>query len=111
MQLFLLSPKDARYAYGNMSATLAGWIAANGRLLVQASSRSSELLQLWVVGDVAAVAQTATGAGAGPTPTDSAPAGEFLVILGAVLIVVLTAGGWAIAAAARRADGAAPADK
>jgi hypothetical protein len=28
-----------------------------------------------------------------------------------VLIVVLTAGGWAIVAAARRADGAAPADK
>jgi len=40
-----------------------------------------------------------------PVPTTSAPAGEFLVILGAVLIVVLTAGGWAIIAASRRADG------
>jgi hypothetical protein len=111
VQLFLLSPKDARYRYGNMSATLAGWITSNGRLLVQASSRSSELLQLWVVGDVAAVAQTTACAGVGPTPSDSAPAGQFLVILGTVLIVVLTAGGWAIVVAGRRADGAARADQ
>jgi hypothetical protein len=107
VQLFLLSPKDARYDYGNMSGTLADWIITNGRLLVQSPSRSSELLQLWAVGDVAAVAQTPTCAGAGATPTTNAPAGEFLVILGAVLIVVLAASGWAIVAAGRRVDAAA----
>jgi hypothetical protein len=104
VHIFLLSPKDARYGYGNMSPALADWITTNGRLLVQTPSRSSELLQLWAVGDVPVAPLTDCAAGE-PVPTTSAPAGEFLVILGAVLIVVLTAGGWAIIAASRRADG------
>ncbi len=103
VHIFLLSPKDARYGYGNMSHTLADWITTNGRLLVQTPSRSSELLQLWAVGDVPA-ARTSDCAAGGPVPTTSAPAGEFLVILGAVLFVVLTAGGCGSIAASRRAD-------
>ena len=108
VDLFLLSPKDARYSYGNMTPQLSSWITSNGRLLVETPSRSSELLQLWAVGPIAAVPETATCVSSGPAPATNAPAGEFLLILGGVLVVVLTVGGWAVIASGRRAPPSSP---
>ena len=93
VHLFLLSPKDARYRFGMMSEQLSDWITTNGRMLYQTPSRSSEDLQLWLVGAQPAVAVTDNCVAPRATPTGNASAIEFLGILGALLIVVLAVGG------------------
>jgi hypothetical protein len=92
VHLFLLSPKDARYRFGMMSDQLADWITSNGRLLYETPSRSSENLQLWVVGEQPAVAETADCVAPRPIPTTRASAVEFLGILAGLLILVIAAG-------------------
>ncbi|GGL91437.1 ArnT family glycosyltransferase [Nakamurella endophytica] len=103
VHLYLLSPKDARYAYGTMSEGFATWIRENGQLLYQTPSRSSELLQLWSVGPV----PTAPAPGSSclptyPAPSATAPAGEFLGMFLATLGVVGAVGSAFIVRSNRR---------
>jgi hypothetical protein len=105
--LFLLSPKDVRYGYGNMSPALADWITTQGRLLFRVDSRSSEELQLWVVGDIPSAPGTC--ATAAVQPSSRAPGTEYLVLLGTVLTVIIAGGALATAAIRRhRAAVASP---
>lgn len=92
VHLFLLSPKDARYQYGNMSAALAQWITSNGRLLYQTPSRSSESLQLWQVGTIRPLPIIGKCVPGYPGPSTSSPASGFLEVLGGFLVVVSALG-------------------
>ena len=111
VHLFLLSPKDARYQFGMMSDQLSDWITSNGRLVYETPSRSSENLQLWAVGEVPAVAQTADCVTPRPVPTTRASAVEFLGILAGLLIVVIAAGSAVIVSQNRNRAAAEPAGR
>jgi hypothetical protein len=102
VHLFLLSPKDARYRYGVMSPEFADWITANGRLVFETPSRSSELLQLWAVGPVLAVAPTPDCVTTAPAPLANAPASQFLAVLGGLLLLVGGIGAAVIVSSRRR---------
>jgi len=104
VHIFLVSEKDARLHYGNMSPELSSWIQANGRLLFQASDRGYEGLGVWQVGRLAS-AGSAQGCAVAPGPVASHASGiTFLItLLGVGILVELVAFGAWRASAARRA--------
>jgi hypothetical protein len=99
VHVFLLSPKDARNSYGNMSPQLATWIRTNGTIVYRTDSRSSEGIQVWQVGPTAP-SPTSTCAANLPVPVRNAPAATFAVLLGGAILIVIA--GAVLAAMHRR---------
>jgi len=101
VRLFLLSPKDARYAYGNMSDGLAAWIRSHGTLTFQARGRSSESIQLWTVAGPAVTGVKSPCVSVADPPSRNASAGWFAALIGGYLLAMVAIG-VIVAAATRR---------
>lgn len=86
--VFLLSPKDSRFRYGNSSPELDTWVRANGRLLYRAPSRRYESLQVWSVGGPPAAGSGRDCVAAMPAPAANAPAGQFVLMVAAMLVLL-----------------------
>lgn len=110
VHLFLVSPKDTRYNYGGSNPELTAWIQANGTLLHEAQSRSSESLQLWQVGQYPVPAQTTDCALTLRPPSGDSSALVFLGLYGLTLVLAPALVGGAIwfAGRRRRADDTHP---
>lgn len=95
VQVFLLSPKDARLGYGVSSPQLQAWVEGNGREVFSTVSRTYEEVSVWVVGTLPATGYPAGCPAAVPAATSttgSAPALVFGALLLGVLAVLGGAG-------------------
>ncbi|TKV61803.1 hypothetical protein FDO65_09740 [Nakamurella flava] len=87
VHLYLVSPKDTRYAYAPSSPALTAWIQANGTMIHETDSRSSESLQLWQVGQYPAPPQTSDCALSLRPPTGDASALAFLALFATTVVL------------------------
>ena len=87
IHLYLVSPKDTRYAYAPSSPALTAWIQENGTMIHEVDSRSSEALQLWQVGDYPTPTETSDCALALRPPSGDASALAFLALYATTLVL------------------------
>lgn len=102
VHLYLVSPKDTRYGYGPSSPALTDWIEANGTLVYETDSRSSEALQLWEVGQYTVPAETTGCALTLRPPSGDSSALAFLGLYALTLLVAPAAVGGATWLVSRR---------
>ncbi|MHA3702949.1 ArnT family glycosyltransferase [Jatrophihabitans sp. YIM 134969] len=91
VHVFLVSPKDAKFAYGSSSVELNDWIEANGRQVFSVPSHTSESISVWEVGTPTVPAGQTLATCITPIPTPDpalrAPASRFGLVLGGMLAV------------------------
>lgn len=112
VHLYLVSPKDTRYSYAPSSPALTAWIEANGTMIHETDSRSSESLQLWQVGQYPTPTETSNCALSLRPPSGDASALAFLALFATTLVVApaLVGGTTWLVGRRRRADGSADRD-
>lgn len=106
VHLYLVSPKDTRYAYAPSSPALTAWIQANGTMIHETDSRSSESLQLWQVGQYPTPTETSDCALSLRPPTGDASALAFLALFATTVVLApaLVGGATWLVGRRRRAD-------